>query len=229
MTQSRPTDEELRQGRRRLRALLPVARVLARSMDHGMDVRSSILRPQLPYLVESHMEALVIVPAPLGGWHVDLLLKRVPRGVSNVLGTSSAQPEATQHAANERALRFLAAVLATGQQPAPAPDPAFVLHEVAIPLPRELYDKAEQAGLLAGGLTGYGSREMAQQRVADTVEATFPRGFTVAALDALSRPELAQLMAVLLIATLNGVFRYPFPTDGTPSGHADTGLSKARH
>ena len=227
MTLSSPTAEELRQGRRRLKALLPLARVLARSMEYGMDVRSSIMRAQLPYLVEAHMEALVIYPAPLGSWHVDLLLKRVPPGVANSLGSSSGKPEATRDDADKRALRFLAAVLATGQQPAPAPDPAFVLHEIAIPLPRELYDKAAEAS--AGGLAGYGTHELARQRVADTVAQTFPRGFTVEALNALSRVELAQLMTVLLIATLNGVFRYPFPADGTPSGHVDAAALRTPH
>ncbi len=224
---------ETERGRRLLRELLPWAKAEA-NKGGGLHIpRSPLGRTTTAYVTHDNMDALMIYQAPLGGWHADVVLKRMPQGVPNVIGTPAGQPKRTRLEAEETGKELLVMLCAIANQNAASteakPEPVFLLHGVAIRLSSQVYDIAstlmpEGAG---GPNGGWDTKEIAISRIEGIVAELFPKGFSLAAANALSLQGKAELMTVLSIAALTGVFAYPPRTDATPSGHRET--STARH
>jgi hypothetical protein len=96
------TDKEMREGRARLREMLPDLRKGVSLTDPNGMMRPLTAQGQsvLGRVRFENLDALVIRRS-VGGWHADVILTGMPVGVSNVMGT----PEAAPLPSREEALR----------------------------------------------------------------------------------------------------------------------------
>lgn len=220
-------------GRRLLRELLPWACAEARKADVKFTSSSALGAATSAYVTQDNLDALMITPAPLGGWHADVVLKHTPPGVPNTMGTPVERPLRTRQEAEETGKRLLVmmCVMAAknGATKAPPPDPAFLLHGCAFTLLPAFYELSlalmpEGAG---GPDGGYASKERAIERIEETIGRLYPGGFNMKVWKESNRVTKTELLTVLHIAALTGVFAYPPRRDATPSGHQTT--SDARH
>ena len=222
---SGPSNLEWRQGKRRLRAMLPSARVDAARMDGSeMKSASALYDAQRPYVTEDNLDTLVIYPAPLGGWHCDLVLRDVPHMVPNTLGSPVGQPFRTLADAEEFARTLLAMAVYLSRQAVPAsrpghapPGAAFLLRGITIRLRPDVVAKA--LGGAPEGAGRYPSKAVAIARIEDVLALYLPGEVTLERFNAMGRNEMARVMTVLHMAALTGVFAYPARVDASPSGH----------
>lgn len=204
--------QDVRQGVRRLHGLLPAARAAVRRNEHRVSDLSPIARAQQPWIREDNFLALAIYPAPLGGFHADLLLKDVPPGISNVLGTPVQSPCRSRREAETAAYAILCMALQLEADTKaacamPDGDRQFLFYSVAVQLPARVYNEALDAFPdVEAGL----SEAVALERL-DTITTELFGGTTPTyeQVIALSGSAQAALQAVCLVATLTGVFRYP--------------------
>lgn len=223
-------DRDILQGRRLLRQLLPWARAEARKMEGKVEANTPLGAATMAYVTEDNLGALMIYPAPLGGWHADLLFKQVPPGVPNSLGSPVAEPLRTRSEAEAYAKKLLVhALLIANQNGATAakPAPVFLLFDWSLTLLPELYETALAA--MPDMVDGYGSVAHAIERVEAVLADLAPDGFDGDAFNDWPRDRKTRLLAVLHMAALTGLFRYPPRRDTSPSGLAEAELSKTRH
>jgi hypothetical protein len=217
---TRSDDEIMRQGRRRLKNLLPAARAAARRGDGGpLQARSGLAHAAWPHFRESNLDALVVYPAELGGWHADLRFKNVPPGIPRAIGTPVSAPLGSREAAEETAFRMLAGVLANMTPAVQRARPVFLLCGFEIPLDPEAFSEVLRALPEAGN--GYGSAEVACARIREVLEDELPGGVSGDAWMALTNLQRQRVCAVLHMAALSEVYRYPPSTPLSPSGHAE--------
>lgn len=216
------SDDHYRQGRRRLRELLPWARAEARKpgyADSEIKEQSALGRASFSHVTEDNLDALVIYPAPLGGWHADLVLKHVPPGVPNTIGSPVGSPFPTRSAAEDGAKKTLVMMLVTAARnrasPAASLPPVFILYGWSMDLLPALFEEA--LALFPDRADGYGSKEAAAARIEETLAALCPAGFDGVAFNDWSHGDKVALMTVLHIAALSGVFAYPLRRDAPPA------------
>lgn len=211
--------QTLRQGRRRLQQWLPSVRAEVARSRASMEVveNSAISKAQAPHVTESNLEAVVIYPAPQGGWHADVLLKQTPPGISNVQGSPSASPYKSKIEAVQFARRLLAFMvlqaMRNAEQPREEKPPAFVLNGYAVDLMPGL------VGIVSLLKPKQYTAERAVAHIAEVLAAHDLDPFEPAKFDKLPHDARAAVMSALHIATTVGVYRYPPPRDATPSGH----------
>jgi hypothetical protein len=214
-------EREYRQGRRLLRELLPWAKAESRKAEVETEIGSALGRSVVTYLTEDNLDALLIYPAPKGGWHADVVLKSVPPGVPNVFGTPVENPCRTRAEAEERGKDLLVSLLQlaaknVGAEPAA---PVFMLHDWTFPLKTDVLPQA--LTLMPEFASGYGSPLQASARVEAALDELCPEGFDGKAFDAWPHDKKARLWAVLHIAALSGLFVYPMRRDAAPKSEAN--------
>ena len=221
--------ETIAQGRRRLKQLLPAARARVRKGVAKMEAASDLGAAHLSNLTEDNLDALVVYPAPLGGWHADVLLQGMAPGLPNSLGTPVGQPVATREEAEKRCtdmLDMLLAVIERNQAEKVTPRaPVFLLYGWTLQLNSTLYETV--LAVYPERANGYGSPERAEERVAETLATLAPDGFDGEQFNQWPRERKVELLTVLHIAALSGLYRYPAKRDASPSGHSE--MSEARH
>lgn len=215
------------QGRRRLQQLLPAARAHVRKHPPKDGGGTALGDAQMSHLTEANFDALVIYPAPLGGWHSDLLLRDMPPGLPNSVGTPVAAPLRTREDAEEHSallLQFALYIIERNRTEKATPKkPVFLLYDYKIDLQPDVLEKSLAARPELGG--GYSSVEAAESRIAELLAELAPGGFK--GTEGWSPEDLTRLWAVLHMAALSGLFVYPPRRDASPSGHRET--SEARH
>lgn len=224
---------DFNRGRRLLRELLPWARAEARKEVARIEMTSPLGHATAAYVTEDNLDALLIYPAPMGGWHADVVFKHVPPAVPNTMGTPVERPCRTRQEAEEHGKRILVSLLLMAEQnkatnPS-APPPVFMLCGATFKLLPELFEAAlamtpEGAG---GPNGGYSSKEHAIERIEEKLAELCPDGFDGKAFNGWERMKKAELLTVLHIAALTGVYAYPPRRDASPSGHR--AQSEARH
>lgn len=87
------TDEQISEGRRLLKRLLPELRreISLASVEGALQPTSRIGQSMMMRVRAENLDALVIRRSA-GGWHADVVLTGMPVGVSNVMGTPEAAP-----------------------------------------------------------------------------------------------------------------------------------------
>lgn len=208
---------DIRAGRRRLRELLPWARAEAAKGTGRFELKSTLAKATAAYVTEDNLDALIIYPAPLGGWHADMLFKKVPPGVPNTMGTPVEKPCRTRAEAEEAAKAILVMMLTMAQQAQPPAPPVFMLHDFDVRLLPEAIEAAAQA--FPDEPHAYESKEHAIERIEAVLAALFPEGFSGERFDALDLPNKARFLSVLHIAAVTGVFVYPPRRDKSPETH----------
>ena len=214
--------DDLRQGKRLLRELLPWARAeLAKEHDYA-EAETRLGEATLSYVTEDNLAALMIVRAPKGGWYADLVLKSVPPGVPNVIGTPVDTPLRTRAEAEERAKRTLVMALVVARRNAEtkpqALPPVFTLCGWAIKLSPVVLPTALK--LMPEGAAGYGTPLQAAGRVEATLDQLCPEGFDGEAFNTWPREKQARLVGVLHVAALSGLYVFPMRQHKAPEGGA---------
>jgi hypothetical protein len=224
---TRPDGADFRKGRHRLRQLLPWARAEARK-GHRTELQSMLAMGQAKYMVETNFDALIIYPAPLGGWHADLTLN-VPPGVPNSIGSPVAEPLLTRADAMEKAKQLLVVGLQIAADQALMSDgkPVFLLYDYAFKLSLEV---TEQALKRFPDGCPYGSPEWAAARIEQVLQVLCgDREFTGDDFEKWDKELQLKLMAVLHGAALSGLYAYPQRRDASPSGLSEGEISKVLH
>ena len=226
------TKDQIKAGRALLRDLLPAAREAAATEEHGLEAMSGVAQASAPYLREDNFEAIVIYPAPLGGFHCDLLLKKTPPGVANTMGSPVAKPLPSREAALNYACKILTGMLArqrlNAAQPAAAEPsaaaPVFELFGADMPILPDLTEIAQSIREAIETLKrGPFTYDDALAMLAEATSECFPDGDVLKAARKLNQRQRMNIMIAVHLANLVGVFRFPQPSDGTPSGHKETG------
>lgn len=215
------TDPDRARGQRLLRELLPWARAEARKDDIEVELESALGKAAGTYLTEANLDALMIYPAPKGGWHADVVLKTVPPGIPNVFGTPVHKPCRTRTEAEDRGKRMLVMLLAlaarnAGAEPAA---PVFMLDGWTFKLLPELYEVALAA--FPDRADGYGTKLQAAGRLEAALDRLCPEGFDGAAFNKWPRGKQADLLTVIHIAVLSGLYAYPMRQDAAPEEASD--------
>lgn len=223
------TPKQIADGRVYLAEILPKAKEeLATHPDMRGVANSALAKAAAPYYSESNMGFLIIHQVTTG-WNVDLVFKKMPPGVSDVIGTPSDLPHRTREEAEEHALDLVAYALDLYRQHEGNPNkypPAFALFNIPIDLTPAIYD-AMIAELPEGfpiRAISYGSTERAFDRIEEVLEEFLPgikrnpkllsRRF-----NKLPKDDKIRIMSVLHIAALSGVTRYPPIPVRTATGH----------
>lgn len=218
------TAADWRRGRRLLRDLLPWAKAEMRKLGKGVESgdMSPLGEATTANLTENNLDALLIYPAPLGGWHADVVFKNVPPGFPNSMGTPVGEPLPTRPMAEDRARKSLIGMLRMIEDAKGKGDgrkPVFLFFDGFFELQPLLFERA--LALAPGGAGGpnggYESQDFAIHRIEEILATWFPGGFSRKAWSESSTDARSQLMTVLHIAALTGVFAYPPRKDGVPS------------
>jgi hypothetical protein len=188
---------------------------------------SPLAQGQAQYVTEDNLDALVISPAQLGGWHADLILKRVPPGVPNTIGSPVASPYRTYNEAERHAKTLLVTALMMGAKADPSRPPAFLFYGFAIPLHAKIYE--ETLAKMPPGYRGYGSPEAAIARLDEVMDQIAPGRPADVDFNAWDHERKLRVVAILYGAALSGLFAYPPRRDASPSGHSAAETSEARH
>jgi hypothetical protein len=226
------TKDQMKAGRALLRDLLPAAREAAATQEYGLEVMSGVAQAGAPYLREDNFEAIVIYPAPLGGFHCDLLLKKTPTGVANTMGSPVAKPLPTREAALDYAHKILTGMLArerlNAAEPAAAEPsgaaPVFELFGADMPILPVFTEVAQDLRQTIETLQRSPfTYDDALAMLAEATSEYLPDGDVLKAARKLNQRQRMNLVISVHLANLVGVFRFPQRSDGTPSGHKETG------
>ena len=204
------SDIAMRQGRRRLAALLPATRAQARraieSGEPGLKSLSMIAEAALAAVSEDNLFALVVHQAPLGGWSAEVVFRDMPAGISNVMGTPSGHPLETREEAEEAVHAILLGILITvSMGSGRMKPPVFELHGFSLDLDPVALAAAHALGELLP------TKEQAGQALEALVANLFPDGVTKERLDSLKETEGVPLLSAIYTASACGLLRYPEP------------------
>jgi hypothetical protein len=156
----RYTDKQMNDGRARLKRLLPDAEAYARNNLRNPDIQMQFTSDR-GIATHNHIRVdnfrSLVVYRTSRGWYADLLLKKVPAGVSDVLGTPMTMPHETKEEAENAAEGILQAMClqsfmnkgAISDVPKRDERP-FTLFKLVIPLPGEVVDLCVPAIAMSG-------------------------------------------------------------------------------
>lgn len=132
MTCLYPSPAGLRRGRARVPEFIELAHALLNDgFAQELRLGTGLGRATLPHLRVENLAAVLISPAPFGGYHADLVFTGVPPGICNTLGTPVSTPEPTCEAAEATAVRILALLLHRNRLVlAPSSDPEQVIFQL---------------------------------------------------------------------------------------------------
>lgn len=208
--------DDVRRGRRRLRELAPWARAEAAKGSSRVTEKSGLAAVVGYHATEAKLDCVMIYPGPAGGWHADVMLKDMPDGAPNTLGSPVEKPFATRAEAEEAAKGILVALfLLMRQRQADPPSRVFLLYQCDCKLSAEAFD------LIQGGPMV--SKEEASRVLTSIVEYIFPGCKTVIPedIDRLSQKQRAVLWTAMHLAAQSGVFAYPLREDKPPGSNQE--------
>ncbi len=221
-------DEVRAQGRQRLQEWLPRARdEAADRLDATFKAQSGLGRALAPYIREDNLDALVVYPAPNGGWHADVIFRSVPQGVADSIGSPVSAPLPTREDAESFLYNILVMILRAEVNKAPASSapPVFILFDFEFLLDAKLLGELSSPDAILP--ESYRTRETGIRIIGEKVATLFPEGITVETVRSLHTRQQAELMVAMTIASVCGVLRFPPRPDLGPNGNAPT--SNSRH
>jgi hypothetical protein len=108
------TEKAMKEGKQRLKRLLPQCLKDAKKsrLDKNFSVEKSLMAHVIVrYAKPSNLQAVVVYRTEKG-WYADLVLKKVGRGNSNVMGTPASHPHMTKAEAEEGARQIMVVAIA---------------------------------------------------------------------------------------------------------------------
>mgnify|MGYP007008283387 CR=1 FL=1 len=217
-----PTRGQRREGERLLKLMKPKALAEAKKVSGGeglfTSTGSALGAATLPHLRLSNVAAVLIYRGDLGGWIADLLLKDVPFGYPNLVGTPVGTPLGSRKKAEESAHSMLVAAAVNELRSPEEPDPdepadiIFDYHGYAFTLPKELTYLAK-----LGTVVDPRTAEEIIDHLKEVERELFPKGVDHESLNATPRDQIARLMSIFTCLLAKGVFRYPAPTPYSPA------------
>jgi len=192
--------------------LLPRAREKASELVE-FSAESAVGMAMLPHLRLSRVEGVHVYQGEKGGWFADLVFKDVPPGVPKVIGTASNLPCSTRDEAIDQAVTMLASVIRSESNPTLEESDTKVVFEfddAVIEIPRDVLLAVRNAGVSI-------SADDAMERL-ETFRRKFGGGrrITPDTINALPKQARLELMAAVLGALTNGLFRWPLRTEQPP-------------
>jgi hypothetical protein len=208
---------ERRQARKLLKDLMPDANKRADELiasEAHVTACGRIGESALPWCRIENVWGVRVYPAPLGGWHADILLEGVPDGLPDALGTPAASPANTQGEAMAIAIHLIGMAIANSRRERPPEKPkelVFEFHGFEIMIPSEAFE-------LAKPVTQADPRtpQMMHDRLAQFVEEVFPNGVTSDAMERLEVSGRVRLLTIACMSLAKGIFRYPQSTAKLP-------------
>jgi len=205
-------DQMFAAGRERLAEWLPKARAEFTTAPPDMKL-GALANATAPYVTEDNFDSLVIYPGKRGGWHADLVLRAVPPGVPNTMGTPVGSPCATWEEAENHGRKILTLALAISAENRAAPKahkPVFLLYDATI--------KLEPAGLAYYAQHEFtiSSRPIIAAALDGIIPSLFPDGCSKAKFEALSDNKKLILTRLVYVAALAGIYAYPLRKDAPP-------------
>lgn len=200
-----------REGRRRLRALLPKA-LAAAAQDAApvLESRTGIGRALFSYLTEDNFHALEVYRGRLGGWQADLVFKDLPPGVVTRMGTIVSNPHETKQEAEAEGYKLLVSVLAAIAKSPPdvrRSPRVFQLYNLEIPLPDSVMLVAMKAQPPFADLRS--AQQSAITYLEEKLHELMPSGFTSQSFEALPYSAKVSICAAAAKAAARGVVKYP--------------------
>jgi hypothetical protein len=138
-----------------------------------------------------------------GKWIADIVMKEVPRGYANRIGISADHAHNTRQEAVEAVTYMLAHILKT---PDEIRDPVFVFFDYSISVPRKIIEDVAQSFSL----------QLEHMRAKYIAQGLLHVGKYATRLDTLTEDEQRELHAVIIIAMLNNVVKWPPTVAGEP-------------
>jgi hypothetical protein len=207
------TRGQVMEGRRRLKRLLPGALDAVRS--GAVDARpvTEIVKVVASHITLDKLDAVVISEGERGGWHVDVMFRNMPPGVSAAIGTPVQAPLPTRQEAQDHAPVLLAYVVKQAlADKTPIANPVFEFHGGTVSIPSEVVRMLLDRGF---GQSGY-TPEKALRRLAEIEAELFPEGVSPQRYEQLSPSQQTRLLSVMTMAAATGIFRYPEPEAAPP-------------
>ena len=203
------TVEQMRAGIFLLHEVLPRARIMARESS-DLKAVSALAQAARPYMREDNLAALLVYRTPLGGWIADVLLKDVPPGISNLMGTPTRYPLTTRDEAIEHGIALISFIIAS-KDVVDKPNPVFFYFDATFELFPNLL------AILQARHARYPSLEDAHVRLKEiTIELFGRRKPCYEGIVALSEDSQKRLSSVCHLASMTGVMRYPPIEFGMP-------------
>lgn len=108
------SDKELRDGRKRLKEWLPRARAELKKRKGSLSsAPTSVLGQSLTDRVDKkNLDCIMVYETSPGKWYADIILKGLPRGIPNTLGTPVSLPKADREEAIKEGFIILMTMLA---------------------------------------------------------------------------------------------------------------------
>ena len=154
-----------------------------------------------------------------GGWFGDLTFRDMPPGITSVIGTPVDMPCSSREEALGQATHLVAVLVATdrvrasGARPGPPRDPVFLMGGTQITIKAAALAEIARLG---DPDEGYVSR-----RLDELMRRHAPDGrLEESSLDGLAPMEKAKFMAVVAMALLLGMGRWPEPDEAAPGAPA---------
>lgn len=167
------TKRDLREGRDRLKRWSAKLRKQIKIGDgqSGLQPTSHMGGSVLQLIKTKNLDAIVVYENR-HGWYADVVLKGLPTGIPNVMGTPTSEPLATRDEAEKSAVQLLKTILRTAMENDIAHHDIkrvdmrpFQLHNVTFDIPGEVVDKAKQIWDEIGSTGALGTAEDAQDRL----------------------------------------------------------------
>ena len=209
----RLTDSMIEEGKHRLYELLPEARRLfeERRRDISYYTGTAVAKGTMQHVREENFDALVVYEGPKGGWHADLLLKKVPPGFPSAMGTPTNDPKPTREAAVEAGKHLLVMMLLVAEEnkavKTKTEDPVFEFFDVQFTLLGKHMRTMQASDPVYFASTA--GRQRAMRRLHEVTEELNAKSLTPEIFKAWNNETRSKLMAVITMAAMFGCFRYP--------------------
>ena len=218
----REIDNDIRrEGRCRLRALLPKALAAARRGDApALESCTGTARALFSYLTKDNLHALEVYPGRLGGWQADLVFKGLPPGVVTRMGTIVSNPHETKKDAEAEGYKVLVSVLAAIAKSCPEARRSprvFQLYNLEIELPNSVMQVAAETQPPFADM--FSAQQSAITFLEGKLRELMPSGFSYEAFEALPGAAKVSIFAAAAQAASRGVVKYPMREALPPGSH----------
>jgi hypothetical protein len=210
-------DKTYREGRRRLKEMPGRAKAEARNpkSEHAMQAHSMLGKSVMNRIKVRNFEALIVYEDGPGKWYGDLVLKGMPPGVPNSLGTATSTPRfSAKEATNDCYMILVGLLRGMHERDKAARDKTledirvFEIHGMEFSVPGEAVDVTHALSEMTVG-ADYSADDALEfvGRVVDDI--CGGKDLTKEVLESTSEELNKKLMTAMSLALMRGEFHYP--------------------